>query len=196
MDAPVQPTPKHLVDWPLVRRRLRRPAPWIPVLAVVAALGWAASGYLLYAGPGPDRGPDPADGFRFDEVHILAREAHGNPADVTIHAWFSNVGRDDLHDVRLVVYATDARRGVADGMGSLEAGRLPVRTTHNGTLPLTLDASREYRIEILVLESGFLVARGHGYAAPAVLLAGVQAESAYRVADGAGTFTYEYLAHA
>ncbi len=157
------PTPsqrERLVNLKAVGRRAKRPTPWIVATALLAVAVIATDAYLLK----PNRGRQgERDGFRFDSVYIVEEHSEGNTSDFAVSPWFSNSGHDRLRDLVFVVYAIESGRGTASAVVSADVGELPSRTTRNASIAFELNNTKSYRIEILVLEDDYLVARGLGH---------------------------------
>lgn len=157
------PPPAKAVNWSVVGHRLRRPAFWLVLLSLLLVSSTASAVYYWNQRPSPaGPAPAPAGSFRFDQVFVLERNVTGNLTSFSIVPWFSNFGSGDFGPIRLAAYVIEVPRNVAVDVAEEATGALGHRRTQNATMDFTLNNTRSYRIEILVLENGFLLARGQG----------------------------------
>jgi hypothetical protein len=165
----MDPSPSHrerAINWKLLLRSLRRPGPWLAIAAVLLAASLLANAHLWNQRAVKAPASAPEGRFRFDEVRVVERAVAGNHSTLEVIAWFSNSGRADLGPLEFVLYAVDLRRGVAVNQQGFELPSLAARSTTNGSLMLALNHTLSYRLDILVLHDGFLVARGTGSLGP------------------------------
>lgn len=161
MEENVDPIRKkeHVVNWRLLRRRATRPAPW---LAIVVLLG---VGFLLleaYVWQPAKYAHVPEERFRFDNVYMLEHGSDGNFSTFAVSPWFSNPGSSRTEDLRFVVYAIESSRRIATSVASTDIGDVDPKHTRNASIEFQLNNTKDYSIEILVLEGDYLIARGYG----------------------------------
>lgn len=161
MEDSLDPHPKtdHLVNWRVLGRHAKRPAPWIAILVV------GVVGFLLleaYVWQPAKYSPNHEERFRFDGVYMVERGAEANFSTFVVSPWFSNPGTSRAHDLRFVVYAIESDRRIASSVASTQIGDLASKHTQNASIEFRLNNTKNYSIEILVLEGDYLIARGYG----------------------------------
>lgn len=160
-ETPAPPRKKEqIVDWRVLGRRAKKPTPWIALVVVLGVSFLLLEAYWWQ--PAKYAPNMPEERFRFDSVYMVERGTEGNFSTFAVSPWFSNPSRGETRDVRFVIYAIETNRRIATSVGSAEIGDLPSMRTQNASLEFRLNNTKDYSIEILVLEGDYLIARGYG----------------------------------
>lgn len=162
MDENPAPLPQkeHVIDWRLLGRRAKKPTPWIALIVVLGVSFLLLEAYLWQPAKYTPDGPE--ERFRFDSVYMVERGTEGNLSTFAVSPWFSNPSREATRDIHFVIYAIETNRRIATSVGSADIGDLPSMRTQNTSIEFRLNNTKDYSIEILVLEGDYLIARGYG----------------------------------
>jgi hypothetical protein len=188
-----KPQKARMIDWRVAAKRARKPAPWLGIIAIAAIAFLALEAYVWT--PQPEEPVPYYEGFRFDAVYMLERGTEGNTSTFAVSPWFSNPGPTDMHGIRFVVYAIQNDRRIASQEVSANIGELASRHTRNASIEFQLNNTRDYSIEILVLEGDYLIAHGYGSVGWVRYYDQMNISEFRTMADDslqAGSFTFEY----
>ena len=147
------------MDWRALGRRAKSPIPWIAILILASVTFLLLEAYVWQ----PARYAQlPEERFRFDSVYMVERGSEGNFSTFAVSPWFSNPSHSATRDIRFVIYAIEFNRRIATSVGSADIGDLPSMHTQNASIEFRLNNTKDYSIEILVLQGDYLIARGYG----------------------------------
>ncbi len=191
---------EHVVDWLVLGRRAKKPMPWIALIVVLGVSFLLLEAYLWQ--PAKYSQTMPEQRFRFDSVYMVEHGTDGNFSTFAVSPWFSNPSRGETRDIRFVIYAIESNRRIATSVGSSDIGDVPSMHTQNASIEFRLNNTKDYSIEILVLEGDYLIARGYGsvgwihYYAGHLDAEGSSTSNAFRLMAApdlrSGDFVYEY----
>jgi hypothetical protein len=104
-----------------------------------------------------------ANAFRFDSIYVATPDPDAkNETDIKLDVWFTNVEEARLRDIRIIAIVVDTNRNLETAKSEHRLGELEGEQTRNAEIGLRLNLSRPYRVDLLVLVDGLLVAKGEG----------------------------------
>jgi len=146
-----------IVDWTQLGRRLRRPLVWLVLLAALAGTAAGAMARPLL----DDHPAETERRFRFDEVYVVEESVAGNFTRIRIVPWVSNPSHDGTRTLQLVMHVIGPRN-LVQNVTRLEPLAPGARKTVTTAASFTVNNTQSFRIEILALVDGLLVAKGYG----------------------------------
>lgn len=182
-------SPAAIVNWSVLGARLRRPVFWMIFAAVVvgAAAGALARPFFAAEAPGGTERR-----FRFDEVYVVEESSQGNESRIRIVPWVSNPSTHATKSLQLVVHVIGDRSLVLN-VSRLDLPAPRGLRTESASAGFTINNTHNYKIEVLALVDGLLVAKGWGSIGFQDVRLYDGGELTMRAALTAGGFSYDYM---